>query len=50
MTKKTTRKQHSTENRNVLYLAFELSEITWKLGFTIGLSQRVREGNKGPGI
>jgi transposase len=45
MTKKTTRKQHSTENRNVLYLAFELSEKTWKLGFTIGLGQRVRERN-----
>jgi transposase len=45
MAKKTTRKQHSTENRNVLYLAFELSERTWKLGFTIGLGQRVRERN-----
>jgi hypothetical protein len=41
MTKKTTRKQHSTENRHVLYLAFELSERTWKLGFTMGLGQRV---------
>jgi transposase len=45
MTKKTTRTQHSTENSKVLYLAFELSEKTWKLGFTMGLGQRVRERN-----
>lgn len=45
MAKKTTRKEHSTENQGVLYLAFELSEKTWKLGFTIGLGQRVRERN-----
>ena len=45
MEKKTTRKEHSTVNAKVLYLAFELSEKTWKLGFTIGLGQRVRERN-----
>ena len=45
MTKKTTRREHSTENRGILYLAFELSEKTWKLGFTLGLGQRVRERN-----
>ena len=27
----------------VLYLAFELSEAHWKLGFTIGVGQRSRE-------
>jgi transposase len=29
----------------VLYLAFELSEAHWKLGFTIGVGQRARERN-----
>lgn len=29
----------------VLYLAFELSEAHWKLGFTIGVGQRSRERN-----
>jgi len=29
----------------VLYLAFELSEAHWKLGFTIGVGQRPRERN-----
>ena len=29
----------------VLYLAFELSESCWKLGFTIGVGQRPRERN-----
>lgn len=27
----------------VLYLAFELSNRLWKLGFTTGLGQRVRQ-------
>jgi transposase len=45
MAKKTTRNLHSTRTQDVLYLAFELSEKTWKLGFTIGLGQRVRERN-----
>ncbi len=29
----------------VLYLAFELSNLHWKLGFTIGMGQRPRERN-----
>jgi len=29
----------------ILYLAFELSEAHWKLGFTIGVGQRPRERN-----
>jgi len=29
----------------VLYLAFELSQANWKLGFTIGVGQRPRERN-----
>lgn len=45
MTRKTTRRQDSTTKQGDLYLAFELSERTWKLGFTIGLGQRVRERN-----
>jgi len=32
-------------NGPVLYLAFELSNSTWKLGFTIGPAQRPRERN-----
>jgi transposase len=45
MTKKTTRRKDSTSKQSALYLAFELSEKKWKLGFTIGLGQRVRERN-----
>ncbi len=41
MIKKTTRQQH-IENTSVLYLAFELSTNKWKLGFSIGLGQKVR--------
>lgn len=41
MTKETTRQQ-CTENLSVLYLAFELSSKTWKLGFSIGLGQKAR--------
>ncbi|MFV2045415.1 MAG: IS110 family transposase, partial [Anaerolineales bacterium] len=29
----------------VLYLAFELGNLHWKLGFTIGMGQRPRERN-----
>ena len=43
MTKKTTCKQQSTEKDGSLYLAFELSSSTWKLGFCIGLGERVHE-------
>lgn len=41
MIKKTTQ-QHSTEASSILYLAFELSNKKWKLGFSIGLGQKVR--------
>jgi len=43
MTKKTTCKQQFTEKDGSLYLAFELSSSTWKLGFCIGLGERVHE-------
>jgi hypothetical protein len=49
MTKKTTRRQQSSEKDGILYLAFELSKSTWKLGFSIGLGQRVRERNVAAG-
>jgi transposase len=45
MSKKTTRSGQSTGKDGFLYLAFELSNSTWKLGFSIGLGQRVRERN-----
>jgi len=41
MIKKTTQQQF-IENSSVLYLAFELSNKKWKLGFSIGLGQKVR--------
>lgn len=41
MTKKTTQQQCS-ETSSVLYLAFELSNKKWKLGFSIGLGQKAR--------
>jgi transposase len=41
MTKKTTQQQF-IESSQVLYLAFELSNKKWKLGFSIGLGQKVR--------
>jgi len=37
MVPKTTRKRNDTPVSGRLYLAFELSESEWKLGFTIGL-------------
>lgn len=42
MVPKTTRKQNDTPVSGKLYLAFELSESEWKLGFTIGLGQAPR--------
>jgi len=41
MIKKTTQ-QHSIEALSFLYVAFELSNKKWKLGFSIGLGQKVR--------
>ena len=39
----TARDENYTINSTVLYLAFELSNKKWKLGFTIGLGQKPRE-------
>ena len=39
----TARSANYTTNSQVLYLAFELSNNKWKLGFTIGLGQKPRE-------
>jgi transposase len=41
MTEKTTQQQY-TENSSVLYVAFELSNKNWKIGFSIGLGQNPR--------
>ena len=38
-------KEQYSLDRPALYLAFELSSSTWKLGFTIGHGQRPRERN-----
>jgi len=35
--------EHDTTTERVLFLAFELSEKTWKLGFTTGPGQKPRE-------
>lgn len=40
-----TRNTEYSAFEQVLYLAFELSEAHWKLGFTIGVGQRPRERN-----
>ena len=42
MVPKTTRKRNDTPVSGTLYLALELSEADWKLGFTIGLGQAPR--------
>jgi transposase len=42
MVPKTTRQTNDTPVLGKLYLAFELSEAEWKLGFTIGLGQTPR--------
>lgn len=39
----TARGAKNTTNSTVLFLAFELSNKTWKLGFTVGLGQKPRE-------
>lgn len=41
MIKKTTQQQF-IESSSILYMAFELSNKKWKLGFSIGLGQKVR--------
>jgi hypothetical protein len=35
--------EHDTTTERVLFVAFELSEKTWKLGFTTGHGQKPRE-------
>ena len=43
MTTTATRNGHHTTSERVLFVAFELSENTWKLGFTTGPGQKPRE-------
>jgi hypothetical protein len=38
---------HNTTMEHVLFMAFELSENTWKLGFTRGHGQKPRERTMG---
>ena len=38
-----THNAHDTTTERVLFVAFELSEKTWKLGFTTGHGQKPRE-------
>lgn len=42
MTTATVQTENSVTNYTVLYLAFELSNNTWKLGFAVGLGQKAR--------
>jgi transposase len=43
MTTKATYTAHDNTREGVLFVAFELSEKTWKLGFTMGPGQKPRE-------
>jgi len=43
MTTTATHNEHDTTTERVLFVAFELSEKTWKLGFTTGPGQKPRE-------
>ena len=43
MTTTATHNGHDTTPECVLFVAFELSEKTWKLGFTTGHGQKPRE-------
>jgi hypothetical protein len=43
MTTTATHNEHDTTTERVLFVAFELSEKTWKLGFTTGPDQKPRE-------
>jgi len=42
-TSTTSRIKQNTLPQPTLYLAFELGQTTWKLGFTIGVAQQPRE-------
>ena len=43
MTTTATHNAHDTTPGRALFVAFELSEKTWKLGFTTGHGQKPRE-------
>ena len=43
MTTTATHNEHDTTTERVLFVAFELSEKTWKLGFTTGPGQKPHE-------
>jgi len=43
MTTAATHTEHHNTKEGVLFMAFELSEKTWKLGFTMGYGQKPRE-------
>ncbi len=43
MNQLTAHREKYTRNRGDLYLAFELGQKQWKLGFTVGFSQKPRE-------
>jgi len=43
MNQLTAHKREYTRNRGDLYLAFELGNKEWKLGFTVGFGQKPRE-------
>jgi transposase len=43
MTTKATRNAQDTTSEGTLFVSFELSEKTWKLGFTTGHGQKPRE-------
>src|SRR5512138_66198 len=43
MTTQATRNTQDTTTEGTLFVAFELSEKTWKLGFTTGHGQKPRE-------
>lgn len=43
MTTPAAHNNHDTTPQRVLFLAFELNEKTWKLGFTTGHGQKPRE-------
>ena len=45
MTTKATRNAQDTTSEGTLFVSFELSEKTWKLGFTTGQGQKPRERN-----
>ena len=41
--------EQETRSQPTLFLAFELGQNTWKLGFTIGMAQQPRERTIPPG-